>query len=104
VFGSEGTHFAANETSLRSVAASQNGLVSLAIVGALIAAGIGVSYSGQSDPASPPSKNCDPNYTGACVPNVDYDLNCADIGYQTVTVVGSDTNGFDADGDGIGCE
>jgi hypothetical protein len=51
---------------------------------------------------SPPS-GCDPNYEGACVPIVPYDLNCADIGAE-VTVVGDDPNRFDADGDGHGCE
>ena len=49
----------------------------------------------------PPS--CDPNYTGACVPIVSYDLNCADIA-GTVYVVGYDKHGFDGDGDGVGCE
>ena len=49
-----------------------------------------------------PVSNCDPNYSG-CVPNVSYDLDCPDIGYS-VTVYGSDPHGFDADGDGYGCE
>lgn len=53
-----------------------------------------------------PPPGCDRNYTGYCVPDVSYDLNCADIGYNTVYVVsgGYDKNGFDGDGDGIGCE
>lgn len=46
---------------------------------------------------------CDPNYSGTCVPQVSYDLNCDDIG-GSVTVVGSDPHGFDGDGDGSGCE
>ncbi|MGH2755174.1 MAG: hypothetical protein ACRDLB_12175 [Actinomycetota bacterium] len=46
---------------------------------------------------------CDPNYSGTCVPNVSYDLNCDDIA-GSVTVVGSDPHGFDGDGDGSGCE
>lgn len=46
---------------------------------------------------------CDPNYTGACVPIVGYDLNCDDIS-GSVTVVGYDKHGFDGDGDGSGCE
>lgn len=46
---------------------------------------------------------CDPNYRGACVPRVDYDLNCSDID-GPVRVVGTDVHGFDSDGDGIGCE
>lgn len=47
--------------------------------------------------------NCDPNYSGACVPVVGWDLDCGDIG-ATVTVEGVDIHGFDADGDGSGCE
>lgn len=55
-------------------------------------------------PTSPgPASNCDPNYSGACVPIVSWDLDCADIG-ESVTVVGSDIHRFDADGDGSGCE
>lgn len=50
-----------------------------------------------------PASNCDPNYSGACVPIVGLDLDCADIG-QSLTVVGSDIHRFDADGDGAGCE
>jgi hypothetical protein len=45
---------------------------------------------------------CDPNDTG-CVPNVAYDLDCADIGFS-VQVTGVDHHGFDREGDGIGCE
>lgn len=48
--------------------------------------------------------NCDPNYTGGCVPVVSYDLDCPDIGFR-VTVVGTDRHGFDGnDNDGLGCE
>lgn len=50
-----------------------------------------------------PASECDPNYSGTCVPQVSYDLNCDDIG-GSVTVVGSDPHGFDGDGDGSGCE
>lgn len=47
--------------------------------------------------------DCNPNYSG-CVPNVSYDLNCDDIGYQ-VTVIGYDQYGLDGnDNDGLGCE
>jgi hypothetical protein len=46
--------------------------------------------------------NCSPDYT-PCVPNVDYDLDCADIGYS-VSVIGTDVYHLDADGDGVGCE
>jgi hypothetical protein len=50
----------------------------------------------------PPTPNCDPNYS-PCVPNVSYDLDCADIGFSVI-VKGYDKHGFDADGDGYGCE
>lgn len=47
---------------------------------------------------------CDSNYVGACVPVVDYDLNCSDIGLRNFFVVGSDKHGFDGDGNGVCCE
>lgn len=55
------------------------------------------------EPEVDPASSCDPNYSGTCVPQVSYDLNCDDIA-GSVTVVGSDPHGFDADGDGSGCE
>lgn len=54
-------------------------------------------------PDRQPSSNCDPNYSGACVPIVGWDLDCTDIG-ESVTVEGTDIHRFDADGDGSGCE
>ena len=54
-----------------------------------------------SAPAAEPA--CDPNYEGACVPEVGVDLDCKDIS-GAVTVVGSDHHRFDGDGDGVGCE
>lgn len=54
-------------------------------------------------PAVAPRSDCDPNYT-PCVPNVAYDLDCADIGFS-VRIIGSDPHGFDGrDNDGYGCE
>lgn len=60
--------------------------------------------------ASEEESECDPNYSGACLnPNSsDYDCeggsgNGPDY-TGTVTVVGEDHYGLDADGDGIGCE
>lgn len=50
-----------------------------------------------------PAPDCDPNYAGACVPIVAWDLDCVDIG-DSVTVIGTDIHRFDADGDGAGCE
>lgn len=54
-------------------------------------------------PAPKPSSNCDPNYTGGCVPIVSYDLDCSDISFS-VKVVGTDKHRFDGNGDGYGCE
>ena len=54
-------------------------------------------------PDRQPASNCDPNYSGACVPIVGWDLDCGDIG-ESVTVEGTDIHRFDADGDGSGCE
>ena len=53
-------------------------------------------------PVTAPAGNCDPNYS-PCVPNVSYDLDCADIGFS-VTVIGVDKHRFDGNGDGFGCE
>lgn len=53
-------------------------------------------------PQNNQSSSCDTNYT-PCIPNVTYDLDCADIGVQ-VTVIGSDRHKFDRDKDGYGCE
>lgn len=58
----------------------------------------------------PPQNNCDPNYSGACVP-IASDVDCAGgsgngpayvVG--PVTVIGEDIYGLDRDGNGIGCE
>ena len=56
-------------------------------------------------PATPAPTDgpCDPNYAGACVPVVPYDLDCADIG-RPVTIVGTDVHNLDGDGNGRGCE
>jgi len=51
----------------------------------------------------PLASDCDPNYEGACVPIVGYDLDCPDIS-DPVYVVGTDIHGFDRDRDGVGCE
>jgi hypothetical protein len=56
------------------------------------------------------TSGCDPNYAGAClIPNA-YDYDCEGGSGNgpyytgTVTVVGEDHYGLDADGDHIGCE
>lgn len=57
----------------------------------------------EPEPApQPPANDCDPNYT-PCVPVYPPDINCGDISFP-VRVIGSDPHGFDADGDGQGCD
>jgi len=56
------------------------------------------------------TSNCDPNYSGACVP-IAYDVDCAGgsgngpayVG-GPVYVIGVDIYGLDRDGNGVGCE
>lgn len=48
------------------------------------------------------ASSCHPSYT-PCVPNVGYDLNCADVGFA-VQVIGPDSYRLDGDNDGRGCE
>lgn len=56
------------------------------------------------------TSNCDPNYSGACVP-IASDVDCAGGSGNgpayvrgPVYVVGTDIYGLDRDGDGVGCE
>lgn len=56
------------------------------------------------------SPQCDPNYSGACVP-IASDVDCAGGSGNgpayvqgPVRVIGTDIYGLDSDGDGIGCE
>jgi micrococcal nuclease len=57
---------------------------------------------------SPPARsNCDPSYPDVCIPPYDQvgDLDCADVPYTNIRVVGSDPHGLDGrDNDGVGCE
>lgn len=61
-------------------------------------------------PKSNPGSNCDPNYSGACVP-IASDVDCEGGGGNgpayvrgPVYVIGTDIYKLDADHDGIGCE
>ena len=53
-------------------------------------------------PAQVSVPDCNPNYSG-CVPNVSYDLDCPDVGFQ-VQVLGYDQYRLDGNKDGWGCE
>jgi PASTA domain len=49
--------------------------------------------------------DCDPSYPDVCIPPPPPYLNCDDVPYTNIRVVGSDPHGFDGyDNDGIGCE
>ena len=48
--------------------------------------------------------NCDPNYSGACIPAYPPDLDCSEVGATNFRSTGSDPHGFDGDGDGYACE
>lgn len=77
--------------------------------------GVGTKPADIAPPPTPvqeaPAGNCDPNYSGGCVP-IDSDVDCAggsgngpSYVQGPVTVVGTDIYGLDGrDGDGIGCE
>jgi hypothetical protein len=61
-------------------------------------------------PVKKAASNCDPNYSGKCVP-IASDVDCAGgsgngPAYVSgpVYVIGSDIYGLDRDGDGVGCE
>jgi hypothetical protein len=61
----------------------------------------GVTATQVSRPVT--AEECDPNYTGACVPVGMGKVTCSDVGSE-VTVTGTDVHGLDADKDGVGCE
>jgi micrococcal nuclease len=56
------------------------------------------------NPPSVGGGNCDPNYSGACIPPYPPDLDCTEISAQGFQSTGNDPHGFDADGDGIACD
>ena len=47
--------------------------------------------------------DCDPNYSGVCIPVDSHDLDCSDFS-RSFKVVGLDHHQLDRDGDGIACE
>jgi micrococcal nuclease len=58
----------------------------------------------EGDGGSAGGGNCDPSYSGVCIPPYPPDLDCGDIAFTNFQVTGSDPHGFDGDNDGIGCE
>jgi hypothetical protein len=53
----------------------------------------------------PAPTGCDPSYPDVCIPPPPPDLNCDDVTYNNIRVVGNDPHGLDGyDNDGKGCE
>ena len=52
----------------------------------------------------PPVGNCHSSYPTTCIPPAPPDLDCDDVSARRFVVRPPDPHGFDADGDGIGCE
>lgn len=65
------------------------------------------SGSEASGPFRPPATQCDPSYSGACIPSPPPDITCQqleELGISEVRLTGSDDpQDLDSDGDGIGC-
>ncbi|WP_286149459.1 hypothetical protein [Mycobacterium sp. IS-1496] len=72
--------------------------------------GIGLAPVAHATPLTQQSNECDPNYSGACVP-IASDVDCAGGSGDgpayvegPVTVIGEDIYELDRDGSGTGCE
>lgn len=57
-------------------------------------------------PISAGGGRCDPSYPDVCIPPISVagDLDCGDVSERRFRVVPPDPHGFDANGDGVGCE
>jgi len=90
-----------------------NTLLRLAALG-LIATGLAACGSGdnkaETSPNPPAQRNCNSNYSGACLDKPgDYDCaggsgNGPNYVHGPIRVIGIDVYGLDRDGDGIACE
>lgn len=83
------------------------GICAIVVIAALDIFGVIEIDTDEPKPARAPIERsagptCDPNYTG-CVPDTFYDVDCDEVA-GPVHVIGFDTNGLDADNDGIACE
>lgn len=67
-----------------------------------------VSITGGNAQPPPESESggprCDAAYPTVCIPPPPPDLDCSDIPYRNFKVLPPDPDGFDGDGNGIGCE
>jgi micrococcal nuclease len=55
-------------------------------------------------PSPKPGRDCDRSYPDVCIPPYPPDLDCGEIPHRYFTVRPPDPHGFDAEGDGVGCE
>lgn len=51
-----------------------------------------------------PAGDCNPAYSGACVPTGVRDVDCTELSARDFASVGSDPYGLDGDDDGVACE
>jgi|GEM_PF-1786016 len=75
--------------------------------GACPAAGSTVAGAATGDPAGKDAgsgADCDPNYSGTCVPLYPPDVDCTEVSGTNFASTGSDPHGFDGDADGVACE
>lgn len=70
-----------------------------------VAAGSGASLE-DIQQEGPGAGECDPSYPTVCIPPIEVtgDLDCGQVSYRRFQVLPPDPHGFDAEGDGIGCE
>lgn len=85
-------------------------VVKFAVIIAAAALTLGIAPAAHAAPLPQQPSQCDPNYSGACVP-IASDVDCAagsgnGPAYVSgpVTVVGNDIYDLDRDGNGTGCE
>jgi micrococcal nuclease len=54
----------------------------------------------------PGAGECDASYPDVCIPPIEVtgDLDCGQIDFRRFQVIPPDPHGFDAEGDGVGCE
>ena len=82
---------------------SSSELTKWLVIGGIAVVIIGFIFFSISNDRRGGTGECNNNYTGTCVPNVKYDIDCSSI-TTSVNVVGKDVYNFDSDNDGIGCE
>lgn len=61
-------------------------------------------YAGAGSSSSSSDSGCSDEYSGACVPTDQGDVNCGDLSATDFQSTGSDPYRLDADGDGVACE